>query len=219
MKKRGFTLIELLVVIAIIAILAAVLFPVMTSAKEKAKQAQCSSNLKQIIMAMRMYCDDNDGFMPYNFCDVNVPEPYDWSGRLSGSVWDTSRGSLFRYVRNSAIFKCPSQNRSGNITTYSMPAHMTSIYSQYPNGRRRYKLEVMTAGRTSKIIILLEEKANNDDYCVLNDSSDDFSIIHLAGTNSGFADGHVAYTSKAWLQAQEDALFASKLSCFSINKQ
>jgi len=63
--KKGFTLIELLVVIAIIAILAAVLFPVITSAKEKGKQSQCVNNLKQLTMAVFAYCEDHDDGTPY----------------------------------------------------------------------------------------------------------------------------------------------------------
>jgi prepilin-type N-terminal cleavage/methylation domain-containing protein/prepilin-type processing-associated H-X9-DG protein len=59
--SRGFTLIELLVVIAIIAVLAAILFPVFSQAREKARQASCLSNEKQLGMAARMYMDDNDG--------------------------------------------------------------------------------------------------------------------------------------------------------------
>jgi len=61
---RGFTLIELLVVIAIIAILAAILFPVFAQAREKARQASCLSNIKQIALGTMMYIQDNDEAFP-----------------------------------------------------------------------------------------------------------------------------------------------------------
>jgi len=60
MRRRGFTLIELLVVIAIIAILAAILFPVFAKAREKARQASCQSNLKQLALSAVMYRTDYD---------------------------------------------------------------------------------------------------------------------------------------------------------------
>jgi prepilin-type N-terminal cleavage/methylation domain-containing protein/prepilin-type processing-associated H-X9-DG protein len=59
-RRHGFTLIELLVAIAIIAILAAILFPVFAQAREKARQAVCQSNLKQIGLAFSQYSQDND---------------------------------------------------------------------------------------------------------------------------------------------------------------
>jgi len=66
MRKRGFTLIELLVVIAIIAILAAILFPVFAQARDKARQASCLSNGKQMGTALAMYVQDYDEMFPFS---------------------------------------------------------------------------------------------------------------------------------------------------------
>lgn len=67
-KYLGFTLIELLVVIAIIAILAAILFPVFATAREKARQTACLSNLKQMGLGIQQYEQDYDETMPYDPC-------------------------------------------------------------------------------------------------------------------------------------------------------
>ena len=63
-QKRGFTLIELLVVIAIIAVLAALLLPVLSAAKDRARRTICLNNLRQINLGLRMYCDDHAGKGP-----------------------------------------------------------------------------------------------------------------------------------------------------------
>ncbi len=76
MKRRGrFTLIELLVVIAIIAILAAMLLPVLTRARESARRVLCLNNLKQIHLAYIMYDSDNNGLMPPSWTGPNVTTP------------------------------------------------------------------------------------------------------------------------------------------------
>src|ERR1035437_10614589 len=99
-SRRGFTLIELLVVIAIIAILASILFPVFARAREKARQASCSSNEKQIGLAILMYVTDNDETYP--FVDAGV----------GTSTW---RMSVLPYIRNRQLFQCPSYRPATNI--------------------------------------------------------------------------------------------------------
>src|SRR6476646_10272622 len=118
--KSAFTLIELLVVIAIIAILAAILFPVFTQAREKARQASCMNNLKQLATGMLMYSDDNDNLFPPVV------------GRQPGErlIWPMSwMAHLQPYVKNTAVFIDPSsghsdqdwQNSGDLLANYSYP--------------------------------------------------------------------------------------------------
>jgi prepilin-type N-terminal cleavage/methylation domain-containing protein/prepilin-type processing-associated H-X9-DG protein len=95
MDRRGFTLIELLVVIAIIAILAAILFPVFARAREKARQTQCLSNVKEITLAFEMYKQDYDSFGPQR--DITA-----------GSIRLAWTDFLQPYIKNTQLFLCPS---------------------------------------------------------------------------------------------------------------
>lgn len=88
-KRSGFTLIELLVVIAIIAILAAILFPVFAKAREKARQASCQSNLKQLGLAFAMYVSDYDERWPQHSrpnSTANNAIEFSWSGWISNAL-------------------------------------------------------------------------------------------------------------------------------------
>src|SRR5450631_1096445 len=81
--SKGFTLIELLVVIAIIAILAAILFPVFAKVREKARQINCVSNMKQMGMGVLQYVQDYDETYPmssfgYTFSTPGGPETAEW---------------------------------------------------------------------------------------------------------------------------------------------
>lgn len=93
--RRAFTLIELLVVIAVISIIAAILFPVFATAREKARQTSCASNLRQLGVAFQAYTQDSD---------EKLPAGAGGSSSLDGTRW---AGPVFPYVRAVGIFQCP----------------------------------------------------------------------------------------------------------------
>ncbi|HEY3415088.1 MAG TPA: prepilin-type N-terminal cleavage/methylation domain-containing protein [Armatimonadota bacterium] len=118
-NKRGFTLIELLVVIAIIAILAAILFPVFAKARNRARNAACVSNLKQIGNALVMYGDDNDGFLyPQWFSDGGVwdyligkcPPPASPGGPWPQLLWATAHSP---YCKSMDVYRCGCDGNNG----------------------------------------------------------------------------------------------------------
>jgi len=95
-RSRAFTLIELLIVIAIIAILAAILFPVFARAREKARQAACLSNLRQVGLATLMYAQDYDEQIEHTELAGDVNREYYWGDMLAP------------YLKNTDILRCPS---------------------------------------------------------------------------------------------------------------
>lgn len=127
---KGFTLIELLVVIAIIAILAAILFPVFARARENARRASCSSNLKQIGLGIMQYTQDYDEKMPTRFVD------YDNS--VSFTAGDLGWSQTFQpYVKSLQIMQCPSDTSAPSTNpladgsaTYGGAGYVDYTYSR-----------------------------------------------------------------------------------------
>src|SRR5688572_3508233 len=111
MRRKAFTLIELLVVIAIIAILAAILFPVFAQARDKARQASCMSNMKQITLAAGMYMNDYDSFYP-----ILHRSPGPNTGTFSAFEIRYWYIALFPYVKNWQLYVCPSADADNRFT-------------------------------------------------------------------------------------------------------
>jgi prepilin-type N-terminal cleavage/methylation domain-containing protein len=130
--QRGFTLIELLVVIAVITVLAAILLPVFAQAREKARQATCMSNLKQIGTAMAMYMQDYDQVIP-DRRDLKTSQPGGWK---PWTGWPTSDPRcawadiiLHPYIMIDQIWACPST--LGRLGTQVQVVQHTTYASGY----------------------------------------------------------------------------------------
>jgi prepilin-type N-terminal cleavage/methylation domain-containing protein/prepilin-type processing-associated H-X9-DG protein len=154
--SRAFTLIELLVVIAIISILAAILFPVFAAAREKSRQAACTSNLKQLGLAIMQYTQDYDEFYP---CGATQ------AGTSNGGMGWASE--VFPYVKSLAVFTCPDDNFKNLIG----PSFILCSY-----GYNQHLDSGPGAGNPPGIISLKSLNAPSNTVCLFEVTGDYVSI-------------------------------------------
>ena len=220
-RRSGFTLIELLVVIAIIAILAAVLFPVIAAAKEKGRMATCVNNLKNLTVAFRMYADDNGGKMPSAHAAWQSPG---WIG-IQGTgdpAMDVRTGSIWRYTgRKKAIYCCPTDSQIGptNVTghpkdypSYSMNWQLGTMPT-HPQCDKRPRVAVDTVKSPTKVLLLIHEgRERIDDGCFFwfpgnIDDRNKPSKCHYNGTAASYLDGHAGWLAyDAFIKARDNVI-------------
>jgi prepilin-type N-terminal cleavage/methylation domain-containing protein/prepilin-type processing-associated H-X9-DG protein len=216
---RGFTLIELLVVIAIIAILAALLLPALSTAKEKANQVRCLSNHKQLIVGWALYKDENSGRLILNENQgINYPSWVQGNASTLPSMTDPSliqAGLLFQYVRGIGVYHCPT-DKTISLRSYSMQPQLASYMWGQPADQQSmngipgypavYKEGEMIKVPPSATFVFADESAPsiNDSLLGVLATGDKWWDVpaswHSHGCNFSFADGHAEHWR--WLDSR-----------------
>ncbi|HEX9047456.1 MAG TPA: prepilin-type N-terminal cleavage/methylation domain-containing protein [Verrucomicrobiae bacterium] len=199
---RAFTLIELLVVIAIIAILAALLLPALSSAKQRAWTAQCLSNLRQVGIGMKLYADDNRGFYPESGHAIA------WDQTDPGLHTYSWMQQIYQGVPNTNCFHCPAnkllptERQSAFNYFNGVRAAFVAAGDQFAavdSKRIRFPLAYVLSGDT---LDFDTTDADKDDYtqdCVgyaIDPNGNDLEEAwqaHAKGQNILFEDGHTKW--------------------------
>jgi len=209
-KRSKFTLVELLVVIATIALLSALLFPALKTARSAAQAIACAGNLKQLGAANAMYCADNDDWLP-------------WSD-TGGKLWDYQLAPYLNYPQSYqeanlkpgfSVFHCPSGE---SITAVGVPSYRGKGYAYNLNvtvastmGHPGFR--AISVKSPTRLMLIVDgqsyysvPQAYLEGYTFCNTSNMAFfdssgcvhsiAYRHHNSVNINFADGHVGYGTR-----------------------
>jgi prepilin-type N-terminal cleavage/methylation domain-containing protein/prepilin-type processing-associated H-X9-DG protein len=212
-QGRGFTLIELLVVIAIIAILAALLLPVLSSAKEKARVTQCINDMRQLTLGWTLYAGDNDDQITKNWCSGaaggSLPGSWVTGDVMQSNVPDgITNGTLYRYNRSLAIYQCPDlapqsgrllarsvsmMDQMGGADTAEAVNGIHDASSDFGPGYMIFKKNFQIKNQSAAIVFVDESQNSVDDgifAMTLTQWQNTPTVRHNKGAVFSFADGH-----------------------------